>query len=312
MRYIALNFPSFPDNNVEYIAGIGKFGDKVVEQVGRHILLPTAETSEYDLPQPPAVAIAPVTRSSELPAGDDTAAWHGNFGANKNCRSGGWDPESFRLRLIVPEDGYEGIINYTAMVHRAFTFALLRQVVRGNSLILHGALLYDRKRNLAAVLFGMSGIGKSTASLRFTRQGGEALADDKLLLTFSPDGKIYAQPTPTWSRIRKFPKNHKVRTSDFSFHQQVPVGGVFLLTRGEGDRIAPAPNSDWMTQIYRSASHAPCAPGNIFPVEVRKMAMAAAFPKISQLRERAGVYQILGDLDGDLYDNLSDFMKGTI
>jgi len=180
---------------------------------------------------------------------------------------------------------------------RLMHLALLCAVRRGCALVLHGALLFHPERRRGIVLFGRSGVGKSTASERFTRQGGEVLSDDRLVLSFGADGAIWAQPIPTWSRYAEHPA--------VDFGRAVPLGALAMLYRGCGDEVIEAAPSNWKVALMQSMANVLGFPRNWLSAELRQEFMAAALPHLEELRRRFGMLEVEGDLKGNLYDTLS-------
>ena len=101
----------------------------------------------------------------------------------------------------------------------------------------HGSMLEDGKD--AVLLFGESGIGKSTTRRRWLEEGGTSVADDALLCFF--DGNdLYARCLPTWSdwfkngsSSRRYPVNEPRR-----------IKSILWLSRGKDrqyiDSVSPA------------------------------------------------------------------------
>ncbi len=83
--------------------------------------------------------------------------------------------------------------------------------------LFHGTFLEENAEE-GILLFGESGIGKSTTRQRWLNEGGASIADDALLL-MAHDGQFYMRPLPTWSawlsdgnkRIYPIAQNLRVR-----------------------------------------------------------------------------------------------------
>lgn len=81
-------------------------------------------------------------------------------------------------------------------------FALFFAVLRGGQIcFLHGTVL-KHKDNTVTILFGESGVGKSTTARRYVECGGEVICDDQMLLHLHPDQSLTVSALPTWSRIK--------------------------------------------------------------------------------------------------------------
>ena len=246
---------------------------------------------------PPPEADFALADDGEPPAGFQ--AWPGRLRVYaRMC----WEPAAFRFHLRLADDLPPQ--HHLPIVRRILNLALLRRTLRGGaSVMLHGALLRLPETGRAVVLFAASGVGKSTAAQRFAMQGGTALADDKLLLTFLPDGRLLAQPTPTWSRLAVH------RDISVAFAEPVPVAALLMLVRGDDDRIEKAADADWRIALCRGFGDVLFTPVEWLPEAVRKRIMAAALPRGEELRRRFGTYQLCGDLNGAIFRRLTDFVR---
>ena len=80
----------------------------------------------------------------------------------------------------------------------ALIYAGMNAIVRGEKAVLAHCAVLETPRG-AVLLFGESGMGKSTASARWRAHGGRCVSDDMALLDFSaPDGVV---------RVRRIPKD---------------------------------------------------------------------------------------------------------
>ncbi len=281
----------FPDGTSAVVAAEGRWARTLLAELAGVLRL-----TPEPVVAPPTEADFALTDGGEPPAGFQ--AWSGMLQVEGAMS---WDPAAFRFHFRL--DGSLSRGHHLPIVRRIFNLALLRRTLRGGaSVILHGALLQLPETGLGVVLFAESGVGKSTASQRFAAQGGIALADDKLLLTFLPDGRLLAQPTPTWSRLAK------TRDISVDFAAPVPVAAMLMLSRGEGDRIEEAPEADWRIALCRGFGNVLFNPVGWLPEEVRKAVMAAALPRAEELRRRFGTWQLCGDLNGDILRHLRDFV----
>lgn len=279
----------FPDGTSSVVTAEGSLARTLLAELAGVLRLTPGPASS------PAEADCTMVDGGEPPAG--FRAWPGMLRAEGTMS---WDPAAFRFHLrieksLLPE-------HHLPIVRRIFNLALLRRTLQGGPVLLHGALLALPETGRAVVLFAESGVGKSTASRRFAAQGGTALADDKLLLTFLPDGRLVAQPTPTWSQLAPG------RDISVAFAAPVPVAAVLMLTRGEGDRIEEAPEADWRITLCRGFGNVLFNPVGWLPEEVRKAVMAAALPRAEELRRRFGTRQLCGDLKGDIFRHLTDLV----
>ena len=117
----------------------------------------------------------------------------------------------------------------------------------GKALLVHCALLETERG--AVVLFGESGIGKSTASARWRAQGGKCVSDDMALLDFSGEDQVYVRRMPTWSACREG-KNQW----NYPAGEELPLACVLALGRSESgrDEIVELSPALYFAQCYRS------------------------------------------------------------
>ncbi len=131
----------------------------------------------------------------------------------------------------------------------ALGYAGMNAILRGeNGVLVHCAALETPRG--AILLFGESGMGKSTASARWRAHGGKCVSDDMALLDFSgSDGVIRVRRMPTWSACRE-EKNEW----DYPAGEELPLAGVLALGRSETgrDEIADASPAQFFAQCYRS------------------------------------------------------------
>jgi hypothetical protein len=109
--------------------------------------------------------------------------------------------------------------------------------------LLHGAMLVSATApDECTLVFGVSGMGKSTAATRWKKNNGTAPADDMVLIYKDREGVFYARPMPTWSR---FPEK-------VDFNICCKVKNILRLQRGGFDCIAPSESTvDWSIDCTR-------------------------------------------------------------
>ena len=113
----------------------------------------------------------------------------------------------------------------------------------GDFILFHGSLLEDGKD--AVLLFGESGIGKSTTRSRWLEEGGTSVADDALLC-FRDGDEFYARCLPTWSdwfkngsSSRRYPVSEPRR-----------IKSILWLSRGkESQYVSSVPSAVWHAQL---------------------------------------------------------------
>ena len=133
-----------------------------------------------------------------------------------------------------------------ALLLRECVFAAAAQesfAVSGGMTLFHGTFLEENKEE-GILLFGESGIGKSTTWQRWLAEGGTSCADDALLLIENNE-QYYVRPLPTWSHwlvngnVRRYPVNHPFR-----------VRALYWLSRGaEKQCIVPAEPARYHCQL---------------------------------------------------------------
>ncbi len=92
--------------------------------------------------------------------------------------------------------------------------------------LIHGALL-ETAPGVGTLLFGDSGIGKSTTVRRWRAAGNTAIADDMIYLYRKGD-EFYARPLPTWSACLA-----GENLDYYDFNREVRVERALLLLRDE-------------------------------------------------------------------------------
>ena len=131
----------------------------------------------------------------------------------------------------------------------ALIYAGMNAILRGeNAVLVHCAVLESNRG--AVLLFGESGMGKSTASTRWRAYGGKCVSDDMALLDFSgADDVIRVRRMPTWSACRE-EKNEWNYPTD----EEIPLAEVLALGRSESgrDEIVPLSPEQFFAQCYRS------------------------------------------------------------
>ena len=130
----------------------------------------------------------------------------------------------------------------------SLTQAVLNAILRGEPAVLTHCALLETERG-AVMVFGESGMGKSTASARWRACGGKCVSDDMALLDFSGGDPIYVRRMPTWSACREGKNEWNYPASE-----EIPVAGVLALGRSESgrDEIVELNMAQFFAQCYRS------------------------------------------------------------
>jgi hypothetical protein len=117
---------------------------------------------------------------------------------------------------------------YVNLVRLSLVFARQAQV-RGGVLI-HGALA--QRDGMGVILTAPGGTGKTTASNRLPAPW-RSLCDDTTLVVRDAQGKYWAHPWPTWSRLLE----EGPGVSMWDVQNAVPLKGIFFLSRAVKDRV---------------------------------------------------------------------------
>lgn len=150
------------------------------------------------------------------------------------------------IRILFPERVSENISEREVILLRgllccAITYENL--YAPGDFALFHGSLLEDGKD--AVLLFGESGIGKSTTRNRWIEEGGTSVADDAMLCFFDGD-QLYARPLPTWSDWFKNGSSSR----RYPINEPRKIKSVLWLSRGRDSQyIAPVQPAVWHAQM---------------------------------------------------------------
>ena len=187
----------------------------------------------------------------------------------------------------------------------ALIYAGMNAIVRGEKAVLAHCAVLETPRG-AVLLFGESGMGKSTASARWRAHGGQCVSDDMALLDFSaPDGVVRVRRMPTWSACREGQNPWNYPATD-----ELPLAGLLALGRSESgrDEIVPLSFAQFFAQCYRSIFY-----WNLFYAKYlpeRKQTIVAGFIRscaetvTKQFAPRALLTVLEGDILKFLEDNL--------
>ena len=127
-------------------------------------------------------------------------------------------------------------------------YAGLNAVLRGENAVPAHCAVLETDRG-AILLFGESGVGKSTAFGRWRADGGRGFSDDMALLDFSGDGGIFVRRLPTWSACREGRNEW-----NYPAGEELPLAGVLVLGHSETgrDEITDLSAIRFFAQCYRS------------------------------------------------------------
>ncbi len=182
-------------------------------------------------------------------------------------------------------------------------YAGMNAILRGeNAVLAHCAgLATDRG---AILIFGESGMGKSTASARWRANGGKCVSDDMALLDFSgSDGVVCVRRMPTWSACRDG-KNEW----NYPAGEELPLVGVLGLGRGETghDGIVPLSPAQFFAQCYRSLFYWNLFFAKELPEEKQRILAGRIRTQAETIAERFAPRALLTVLEGDLKKVIED------
>ena len=185
----------------------------------------------------------------------------------------------------------------------ALICAGMNAILRGGNTVLAHCSVLETARG-AVLLFGESGMGKSTASARWRAYGGKCLSDDMALLDFSaPDGAVYVLRMPTWSACREG-KNEW----DYPAGEELPLAGVLALGRSESgrDEIVPLSPAQFFAQCYRSMFYWNLFHAKVLPEEKQRILTDRIRTQAETITKRFAPRALLTVLEGDLKKLIED------
>ncbi|MCQ2352578.1 MAG: hypothetical protein MJ033_03760 [Victivallaceae bacterium] len=136
-----------------------------------------------------------------------------------------------------------------AKLQKLLLYGYAASLIHGGDFdLIHGALL-ETAPGIGTLLFGDSGIGKSTTVRRWHAAGNVAIADDMVYLYRKGEG-FYARPLPTWSACLagENPEN-------YDFNREVRVERALLLLRDkETEHIGEIPEVHYRLGAVKAVS----------------------------------------------------------
>jgi len=147
----------------------------------------------------------------------------------------------------------------------ALIWGSMNALLKGGKAVLAHCSVLETERG-AVVVFGESGMGKSTASARWRALGGKCISDDMALLDFSGGDSIYVRRMPTWSACREG-KNEW----NYPAGEELSLIGVLALGRSESghDEIVELSAAQFFAQCYRSLFYWNLLYANKLPEEMK-------------------------------------------
>jgi len=181
--------------------------------------------------------------------------------------------------------------------------ARLNAILRGENAVLAHCAALETGRG-AVLLFGESGMGKSTASARWRANGGKCVSDDMALLDFSgSDGMIRVRRMPTWSACREG-KNEW----NYPAGEELPLTEVLGLGRSESgrDEIVPLSPAQFFAQCYRSLFYWNLFYAKELPEEKQRILKVRIQTQTETIMKRFAPRALLTVLEGDLKKLIED------
>ncbi len=196
------------------------------------------------------------------------------------------------------EHFYRCYVWQMALIH-----AGMNAILRGENVVLVHCTALETDRG-AILIFGESGMGKSTASARWRAHGGKCVSDDMALLDFSgADGEIYVRRMPTWSACRE-EKNEW----NYPAGEELPLIGVLGLGRSESghDGIVPLSPAQFFAQCYRSIFYWNLFCAKELPAEKQRILTDRIRMQTETITKRFAPRALLTVLEGDLKKVIED------
>ena len=193
---------------------------------------------------------------------------------------------------------YKCYVWLTALIH-----ANMAAILRGeNAVLVHCAVLETSSG--AVIIFGESGMGKSTASARWRAHGGRCVSDDMALLDFSaPDGLVRVRRMPTWSACRENRNEWNYPVAD-----ELPLAGLLALGRSESgrDEIVPLSPAQFFAQCYRSIFYWNLFYAKSLPEQKKAALVDRIRAHTASITKRFAPRALLTVLEGDLVTFIKD------
>jgi hypothetical protein len=187
--------------------------------------------------------------------------------------------------------------------HASLIYANMAAILRGeNAVLVHCAVLETASG--AVVIFGESGMGKSTASARWRAHGGRCIADDMALLDFSaPDGIVRVRRMPTWSACRENRNEWNYPVAD-----ELPLVALLALGRSESgrDEIVPISPAQFFAQCYRSIFYWNLFYAKPLPEQKKAALVDSIRSHTASITKRFAPRALLTVLEGDLVTFIKD------
>ena len=190
------------------------------------------------------------------------------------------------------------VASWSMGLSAAFASAILRGA---NIIPIHGVLLDTPKGGL--LFCGQGGVGKSTTARRWREAGGNAPADDMVLLEYS-DHEIAAHPLPTWSRCRE-----SIEGEYFPFSKRIVLNRIFAIGRDPvKENIRTIPEWQYFMNIFSACTLFTSYMTNLLPEPEQKRMLEIVRSVASRLSGHFPPAGMFAHLDADLTQTLKDYL----
>lgn len=190
------------------------------------------------------------------------------------------------------------VASWSMGLSAAFASAMLRGV---NIIPVHGVLLDTPKGGL--LFCGQGGVGKSTTARRWREAGGNAPADDMVLLEYG-DHEIAAHPLPTWSRCRE-----SIEGEYFPFSKRIVLNRIFAIGRDPvKENIRTIPEWQYFMNIFSACTLFTSYMTNLLPEPEQKRMLEIVRSVATRLSGHFPPAGMFAHLDADLTQTLKDYL----
>lgn len=214
-----------------------------------------------------------------------------------------YDPEKKVFRVLLRDKSCLTQHVYGVFLwHLSVVYGALAALLQGKKVqLMHCSML--EKSDQALLLLGESGIGKSTSMRRWQESGGEAVADDMVLLEYLED-KIVVHRLPTWSACR-ISLDGRV----YAYEPPLQLKNVLAITRGETEEsVQEISKAEYYAQLYRCGFFHYAAIAQKLPPDVQKMLAALLRDFTDILTARFKPQAFFAHLDGNIKESLGVFL----
>lgn len=197
-----------------------------------------------------------------------------------------------------------------AVIRMLLSLGYLRKILKGDGKngLLHGALP-ETENGECVLLFGQSGIGKSTSMNRWETEGGICEADDLLLLEES-EGEFFCRPLPTWSRFFSDPECRDT----FPVMKRLHLKDALWLTRAENgtpERIEQVHPGLWRAQLLSAVTIHLYDSMRILSESEKIYAGRKFMSLVQDITQKFGTRTLRASLNANLHETINNGIKGA-